>query len=78
MAQKNKQVEGIDQVEVLIYMVANLDKIKRLQGKDSENYKKQHSIVVRNVLDLNSQFGKGFTSISDIRSVIQNSPRVLA
>lgn len=77
MSQKNKQVEGIDQVELALSMVVNLNKIQKAQGKSSDMYKKQHAAIVRNVLDLNRQFGKGFTSISDLRSVIQNASRII-
>lgn len=63
-----KEVEATE-FEVLAAMVANLDKIKRIQGKDSANYKKQHELAVRKVELLNREFGKGFTNLSDVRNI---------
>lgn len=64
-----KQGNDATEFEVLADMVANMDKIARVETKGSEKYKRQHELVVTKILSLNRQFGKGFTNISDVRSI---------
>ena len=54
----------------LTHEVQKLTNLQLKDGKESEDYKKQHVVCVKVIKELNGLFGKGFASLSQAREVL--------